>query len=287
MRPDTSVRGETHGGTFVGEIRRAVSGSSAFIRTGGGYVEVPRGDSGVPAPRVPRGPITTYDRACGAEADLCSGVVSRLCAGRPGTQLFEATTTQPDGATAAPRLVCRGPGEVPGPAPDAAPTFTLAQVQAAVQEQFESLVPSTAPVAVQPENSALLHYPAIFHATVPAPPSLSEEGLLFQVLPYRIDATPVRHDWIVDGQRRAIPDTHQGRPYDEGHRVHLGGGRVSDHYVGWTFDTPGNHSVALATTWAGTFSVPEFGTVALPDPVTTTSPTAAFDVRGARSELVR
>ena len=285
--PVTDADGANESESFEFGARRATTGSTAYVRSGAGYAEVPRGRSGVPAGVAPRGPVTSYERACGAESDLCSGAVSRLCAGQPGTQLFSATTTQPGGTTSPSRLVCRGPGEVPGPGPDAAPTFTLAQVQAAVQEQFESLVPPTAPVAVQPDDGALLHYPAIFYATVPAPPSLRDEGLLLGVLPYRIDAAPARHDWTVDGQRRALADTHQGRPFTEAQRVHLGDGRVSQYYVGWTFDTPGRHSVALSTTWAGTFTVPGFGTSVLPAPVTTTSPTVELDVRGARSQLVR
>lgn len=61
---------------------------------------------------------------------------------------------------------------------------------------------------------------------------------------------------------------------------------MSDYYVGTTFTSTGRHSVALQTIWNGTFTVRGFGTFTVPDPVITTSPTAEFQVREARGELI-
>ena len=231
------------------------------------------------------------DPCTGADADVlfCGRVQAGACAGQPGTDLYQAQTQFFDGSKPTdPTLVCAADGTaVPG-GPDAGPVrFTVAQLQIAVQEQFESVVPPTAPVAVAPEGSALLNYPAIFYATQPSPATLVDEGLLFGVLPYRIDAAPRRHDWAVDGRARVLADTHQGRPYTESQRVNVGGGRVSGYYVGYTFDSTGAHSTSLTTTWGGTFTVPGYGTFPIPATVAATSPTVTFDVRAARSQLIR
>ena len=231
------------------------------------------------------------DPCTGADADVlfCGRVQAGACAGQPGTDLYQATTQFFDGSKPTdPTLVCAADGTAAAGGPDGGPVrFTVAQLQSAVQEQFASVVPPTAPVAVAPQGSALLNYPAIFYATQPSPATLVDEGLLFGVLPYRIDAAPLRHDWAVDGRARVLADTHQGRPYTEAQRVNVGGGRVSGYYVGYTFDSTGVHSTSLTTTWGGTFTVPGYGTFPIPATVAATSPTVTFDVRAARSQLIR
>ena len=233
---------------------------------------------------------TELRAACaGASGDVafCGRVTATACGGDPTSTAYQArTVTLSSGAATDWSLVCISAQDAAGN-PVAAPVFTLQQVYAAVQQEFRSITPATGGAGVQPEGRALLNYPAIFFATEPAPPTIATDGLLFGVLPFTLEGRPVRHDWVVDGGAATVADTHQGRPWTESERVRQSDGSVGEYYVGYTFRSSGTHDVALQTTWGGSATVAGFGTFPLPGTVTSTGPATEFEVRGARSELVR
>ena len=293
-RPPTSVRGtQTEGGLGVHATQTQYVTS---IITGSDGTSYASSSTGAARAATTRTELRDACSGAGAEdgmvagardPNFCGPLRAASCGGDPTQTLYQARTVSlVDGGASDWSLACIGARDAAGN-PVAAPVFTVAQVYAAVQQQFESITPATGGAAVRPEGRALLNYPAIFYATQPAPPSVANEGLLFGVLPFRVEGRPVRHDWLVDGGATVLRDTHEGRAYTERERVRLSGGGVSDYYVGFTFSSTGEHEVALRTTFAGTATVTGFGTFALPGTVTSTGPTTEFEVVGAQSELIR
>ena len=292
-RDRVSVHSGHTGGSLGLGATRSVTVDGA-VRSRDGTLYAASGGQRGPAPtsRTELRDACTGSSAADEEGErrapaFCGPLRAGSCDGDPTQTLYQARTVSlVDGSESAWGLVCVGARDAAGN-PVAVPVFTIEQVYTAVQQEFRSITPSTGGVAVQPEGRALLNYPAIFYATQPAPATIATEGLLFGVLPFRVEGRPVRHDWLVDGGAAVVGDTHEGRPYTESERVRLSDGGVSDYYVGFTFRSSGEHEVALRTTYAGSATVAGFGTFPLPGTVSSTGPATGFEVRGARGELVR